>query len=46
VCFALWDMVWVLFSQVCLLVCLSELSGEFFCLEWMRNLLIGICIGI
>jgi hypothetical protein len=39
-------MVWELFSQVCLLVCPSELNGELLYLRWMRNMLIGICIGI
>lgn len=27
--FVPWGMVWVLFARVCLLVCLSEPSGEF-----------------
>lgn len=28
-CFVLWDMAWVPSSRVCLLVCLSEPTGEF-----------------
>jgi hypothetical protein len=46
VCFALWDMVWVLFSRVCLLVCLLELNGELLYSGSMRNLLIGMRLGI
>ena len=44
-CFVPWDMAWVLFSQVYLLVCLLELSGELVYLRQCvkdRSILTGV----